>query len=103
MQPYMTALNPSVSFKNFIEQSQPGYIAHCNSGDKKEFSVQSPVEGCVTILIGPEGDFSPAEVAAAAQNGWNPVSLGASRLRTETAGVYACSVIRMHNETSNSH
>ena len=44
----------------------------------------------VTILIGPEGDFSPAEIEWALQNGYQPISLGAARLRTETAAVVAC-------------
>jgi 16S rRNA (uracil1498-N3)-methyltransferase len=44
----------------------------------------------VTILIGPEGDFSPAEIEWALQNGYRPISLGAARLRTETAAVVAC-------------
>ncbi|MBR2377895.1 MAG: RNA methyltransferase, partial [Bacteroidaceae bacterium] len=52
----------------------------------------------VRVLIGPEGDFSPEEVALALANGYRPISLGASRLRTETAGVVACHTIHTINE-----
>ncbi|MBP1664643.1 MAG: hypothetical protein H6Q19_1783, partial [Bacteroidetes bacterium] len=52
----------------------------------------------VIILIGPEGDFSPEEVQKAITNGYNPVSLGSSRLRTETAGLAACHTVVMMNE-----
>lgn len=85
-------------------------IAYC--GETTKMSVQEAVadyikgSGCnlqgyegevgkpkVTILIGPEGDFSPGEVELAIENGFVPVHLGASRLRTETAAVVACSWI----------
>jgi len=51
----------------------------------------------VIILIGPEGDFSPMEIQAAIENHFNAVSLGSSRLRTETAGVVACSMANLIN------
>ena len=46
------------------------------------------------ILIGPEGDFTPIEISLATQNGFLPVALGPTRLRTETAGVYAATVLQ---------
>ena len=49
-------------------------------------------------MIGPEGDFSAKEVELSIENGFVPVSLGKSRLRTETAGVFACSIINIINE-----
>lgn len=52
----------------------------------------------VTVLIGPEGDFTKDELNAAAQNGFTAASLGSSRLRTETAGIVACSVINFINQ-----
>ena len=51
-----------------------------------------------TILIGPEGDFSPEEVKVAIEAGYRPVSLGSSRLRTETAGLAACHTFILKNE-----
>ncbi len=50
------------------------------------------------VLIGPEGDFTPTEIELALQHNFIPISLGQSRLRTETAGVYACVVINSLNE-----
>ena len=51
-----------------------------------------------TVLIGPEGDFSPEEVKLAMEAGYRPVSLGNSRLRTETAGLVACHTFNLRNE-----
>ena len=52
----------------------------------------------VTILIGPEGDFSNKEIALAIENNYIPVSLGATRLRTETAAIVACHSVVLLNE-----
>ncbi|MEI6853843.1 MAG: RsmE family RNA methyltransferase, partial [Bacteroidota bacterium] len=49
------------------------------------------------ILIGPEGDFTANEISVAKKNNFQPISLGNSRLRTETAGVVACTIINMIN------
>ena len=49
------------------------------------------------VLIGPEGDFTPAEIQAAYQRGFVPVSLGKNRLRTETAALVACATINLIN------
>ena len=51
----------------------------------------------VAILIGPEGDFSPEEAALARERGWIPVSLGESRLRTETAAVVAATAVYLNS------
>ena len=71
------------------------FIAHCIEGYKATDSKQALKDHIVrnhrtTVLIGPEGDFSPAEVQWALENGYKPVSLGAARLRTETAAIVAC-------------
>jgi 16S rRNA (uracil1498-N3)-methyltransferase len=50
-----------------------------------------------TIVIGPEGDFSEEEVESALKNGFSPITLGESRLRTETAGIVACHTIQLLN------
>jgi 16S rRNA (uracil1498-N3)-methyltransferase len=52
----------------------------------------------VLVLIGPEGDFSKSEVASAKSRGFVPVSLGKSRLRTETAALSACMIVNLLNE-----
>ena len=79
------------------------FIAHCIEGykatDDKRALKDKVVRGHkTTVLIGAEGDFSPAEVAWALQNGYEPVSLGAARLRTETAAVVACCTSVLINE-----
>lgn len=98
LQPFMPVLHDAVSFRDFISQSPSGYIAHCAAGSRTEFSQCTPPQGMVTVLIGPEGDFTPDEIQTAVHAGWEPISLGHSRLRTETAGIYAASVVRMMNE-----
>lgn len=72
------------------------YIAHCIEDNKQELvsQLKSPF-GSRIILIGPEGDFSPEEVEAAIKNHFHPVALGNNRLRAETAGVVAATLIRL--------
>ena len=77
-------------------------IAYCFEGDTKRISIQEALQ-CydgkdVTILIGPEGDFSPEEARLAVEHGYIPVHLGASRLRTETAAVLAATAVYLHFE-----
>ena len=89
-----------VDFKKFIAQPVEGakYIAHCYESEKVLLKdVLEPGENA-TILIGPEGDFSPEEVELAIKAGYRPVSLGHSRLRTETAGLVACHTYILKNE-----
>jgi len=79
------------------------FIAHCIEGykatDDKRALKDKVVRGHkTTVLIGPEGDFSPEEVAWALAQGYEPVSLGAARLRTETAAVVACCTSVLINE-----
>ncbi len=97
---FLPKLNEAVSFKEFIKQNQNGLqlIAHCEETDKKSLKeVLKPNED-VTILIGPEGDFSEKEIALALENNYKPVMLGNTRLRTETAAVVACHSVVFFNE-----
>ena len=87
-------------FKKFILAEHKGakFIAHCYENEKRElFDALVPGEDA-TILIGPEGDFSKEEVEAAIGAGFIPVSLGNSRLRTETAGLVACHTFILKNQ-----
>jgi len=63
-------------------------IAHCEDGLKQTIK-ELPIDVSVQMLIGPEGDFTTEEIAMALQNGYKAVSLGNTRLRTETAGIVA--------------
>lgn len=67
------------------------YIAHCLPEEKTPLSQSDSA----IILIGPEGDFTPAEIEAARGNGFQPVTLGNNRLRTETAGMVAATLLCM--------
>lgn len=100
---FLPKLNPAVSFKEFIKQKNEGLnlIAHCEETDKKSLKeILKPNEN-VTMLIGPEGDFSEKEIALALENKFQPVTLGNTRLRTETAAIVACHSIVFFNETPN--
>jgi 16S rRNA (uracil1498-N3)-methyltransferase len=91
---YLPVLHPLTTLKSFINQTKPAsaFIAHCYPGDKYEYHQQLKNQDDICIMIGPEGDFSEEEVETALTAGYLPVSLGSSRLRTETAGVVACTV-----------
>ena len=100
---FLPKLNEAISFKEFIKQKNEGLqlIAHCEETDKKSLKeVLKPNEN-VTLLIGPEGDFSEKEIALALENNFKPVTLGNTRLRTETAAVIACHSVVFFNEISN--
>ncbi|MDR0712048.1 MAG: 16S rRNA (uracil(1498)-N(3))-methyltransferase [Prevotellaceae bacterium] len=94
---YHPTLNPMVDFAAFVAQPFDGVkcIAHCMASQKRLLQHVVQPQGRTLALIGPEGDFSPAEVELARQNGFVEVSLGDSRLRTETAGVVACCIAQM--------
>lgn len=87
---------------SFFESLKPAkdelrLIAYCFDGEKKRISIKSALNNYngndITVLIGPEGDFSPEEVSAAISSGFVPVHLGASRLRTETAALTAVEAV----------
>lgn len=92
---FLPVMNPLASFKEFVTRHPGGAIAHCEDDNKstlKDVYQQSNFP----ILIGPEGDFTREEIDFASNHGYSFVSLGTTRLRTETAGVYAaviCSVL----------
>ena len=86
--------------KSFVSQPFDGrkFIAHCEDGEKRLLKqTYHPGENAL-ILIGPEGDFSPEEIELALQQGFEPISLGESRLRTETAALVACHTIHVLNQ-----
>ncbi len=86
---YLPKLNTLVPFREFIQKHPKGALAHCYEGEKK--NVQAVFKSTdYPILIGPEGDFTPEEVELAQKSGYDFVTLGKNRLRTETAGLYAC-------------
>lgn len=97
---YLPKLSEPVRFAEFINERKEGirYIAHCNEEFPRKSINEMYTKGKnVTLLIGPEGDFSKEEIAQAIAVGFQGVHLGISRLRTETAGIVACSTIYQLN------
>ncbi|NOX85566.1 MAG: 16S rRNA (uracil(1498)-N(3))-methyltransferase [Chlorobi bacterium] len=92
-------LDPPESFKIFVKRPFNGekFIAYISPDVTDELSKAYTKGSPALILIGPEGDFSPTEVELAVQNGFKPVRLGPSRLRTETAAVVACHTVNLLN------
>lgn len=97
---YLPKLNEPITFKDFIKTQNSGqlFIAHCEEVEKKSLKNELKTNKDVTILIGPEGDFSVKEIQLAIDANFIPVSLGATRLRTETAAIVACHSVVLINE-----
>jgi len=97
---YHPVINDSVEFKKFITQEFDGekFIAYCSDEYRDSLKNIYRKGKDALVLIGPEGDFSPAEVDLAIKHGFKPVSLGSSRLRTETAALFACCVVNLRND-----
>lgn len=93
--PFLPQVHELTPFSQFIDESEEGhrYIAHCyDEIERVDFFNelnQLTDDDPITILVGPEGDFSIDEVKLAMAKGYKSISLGKSRLRTETAGLYA--------------
>jgi 16S rRNA (uracil1498-N3)-methyltransferase len=100
---YLPKLNDAISFKDFINLNFEGdlFIAHCEETDRKSLKQQLNPKTDITILIGPEGDFSVKEITEALKNNFIPVTLGETRLRTETAAIVACHSVAFLNEAHN--
>lgn len=97
---FLPKLNEPMAFKDFVKIKNDGLlcIAHCEETDKKSLKDVLKPNKNVTLLIGPEGDFSPKEIKLALENKYIPVSLGNTRLRTETAAIVACHSVAFVNE-----
>lgn len=99
--PWKPKLNAFINFKDFVSYPREGrkYIAHCYEEIERVdlFSELShmPKDESVTVLVGPEGDFSLDEVQLAISKGYQSISLGNSRLRTETAGLMAVTMAQL--------
>jgi 16S rRNA (uracil1498-N3)-methyltransferase len=93
-QAWLPVLHDPVSFEKAITDSSYStkLIAHCEE-EKKQRITEAVSSNDTVILIGPEGDFTPDEIQVALQRNYTPVSLGATRLRTETAGVVAAALL----------
>ncbi len=94
-QAWMPVLHEPISFEKLIltDKSDSKFIAHCESDDKKNHLKVIPKSSSSIMLIGPEGDFTPTEIELALKHNFIPVSLGENRLRTETAGMVAVTLL----------
>ncbi len=99
-QTYLPVVNESVTFDQFLQMQHSGKlcIAHCIDSQKTPFKAIAAAHSDICILIGPEGDFSQQEVDKAIAKNAITVTLGNSRLRTETAGVVACIQMNLLHE-----
>ncbi|MEI7829735.1 MAG: 16S rRNA (uracil(1498)-N(3))-methyltransferase [Prolixibacteraceae bacterium] len=99
-QTYLPELSKPASFRDFLKVPFDGdkMIAHCENGNKKMLKDSISPGRNTLILIGPEGDFDSSEINLALEKGYIPVSLGESRLRTETAGIVACHTANLINQ-----
>lgn len=96
-QTYLPQLHEPVKFNEAISKAtqQQKFIAHCEDESKKVQLSTIKQFNNAAILIGPEGDFTKEEIALALKNNFTPVALGDTRLRTETAGVVAATLLRL--------
>ncbi len=99
--PFMPTVNELYDFNQFVSQNRQGrkFICHCYDEIEKSdlFHLLNDMDkdDDITILVGPEGDFSIDEVRFALQNGYESVTLGNFRLRTETAGLMAVTMAQL--------
>jgi 16S rRNA (uracil1498-N3)-methyltransferase len=98
-QAVLPQLNGMTAFRTFVERPFSGqaFIAHCAEGEKPLLQHLCRPRTDTLILIGPEGDFSPEEIQMATARGFAAISLGKSRLRTETAALVACHTAHLVN------
>jgi 16S rRNA (uracil1498-N3)-methyltransferase len=99
-QMYLPKLNPAITLKEFIKKEKTGalLIAHCEETNKNSLKSILKPSTDYTLLIGPEGDFTTKEITFAIDNNYIPVTLGETRLRTETAAIVACHSVVFVNE-----
>lgn len=97
---YLPKLNEAVSFSEFLKKKQKGdiYIAHCEESEKKHLKSVIKPKDSVTILVGPEGDFTVTEISESIAKNHIPITLGINRLRTETAALVAVQNISFINQ-----
>ena len=98
-QAFIPKLNSLIDFKEFIKKdnSDVKLIAHCEKESKQHIKQYINTNKLFTVLIGPEGDFTKDEITLALSSAYLTVDLGNSRLRTETAGLFACNALAVIN------
>lgn len=94
---YQPKINALIPYKVFLNTTLPkkSFIAHLEEPNRQSLKEVFSPKDTYCVLIGPEGDFTPAEIEAAYGQGIRPVTLGSSRLRTETAALVACHTLHV--------
>lgn len=97
---YLPKINNQLPFEAFLKNNPggKGCIAHCLDDHKGHLSKTIKAGEALTILIGPEGDFTVKEIEMALAQDYIPVNLGKKRLRTETAAIVSCATVSLINE-----
>jgi 16S rRNA (uracil1498-N3)-methyltransferase len=98
---HLPTLHQIVALETFVQDKKlptQKYIAHCEAMNKKNLNQVYQKNEEVLVLIGPEGDFTMEEIDLCQKENFVPIHLGNSTLRTETAGIYACALLRNLNE-----
>lgn len=97
--PEIAEMTPLKEFVSSVEAGTQKFVAYCDDAVERRLLAREYRPGAsVAVLIGPEGDFSPEEVAYAMSAGFVPVTLGDNRLRTETAALVACDTFHIINQ-----
>jgi 16S rRNA (uracil1498-N3)-methyltransferase len=99
---FLPKINEAITFRDFLKSQESNLhqklIAHCEESNKQSLKSVLKPNDSTTLLIGPEGDFSTNEINDSIKAGFIPVTLGTSRLRTETAAIVACHSVAFINE-----
>ena len=97
---YKPVINEPTKLSDFLKLPAEGekFIAHCEGDERTSLKEACTADTPITVLIGPEGDFSKAEIEAAFTAGYKAITLGTSRLRTETAALASCFFVNFINE-----
>jgi len=97
---YLPKINEPIALTEFLKKEFKGqkFIAHCEDSERNLFQNENLKNQSILVLIGPEGDFSKKEIDLALKNEFIPVTLGNTRLRTETAALVATHTIVLKNE-----
>lgn len=97
---YKPTINEPTKLSDFLKLPAEGqkFIAHCEGDERTSLKEACTAGTPITVLIGPEGDFSKAEIEAAFAAGYKAITLGTSRLRTETAALASCFFVNFINE-----
>ncbi|KPM49626.1 16S rRNA (uracil(1498)-N(3))-methyltransferase [Jiulongibacter sediminis] len=92
---YLPKVNEMISINQFLEENTASQRFVCHLSDLSKPLTEHKIESDVCLLVGPEGDFDPSELEMAAKAGFEQVSLGDSRLRTETAGLVGVTLLNL--------